>query len=553
MKGNSRFGRGKGDARRIPVQEVTKDAPDMETNQTEGLPPTQRMPKVGPRPGEEVLYEADGQPRSPASSDASGAVIDDDALLDAVNNKDIEEEQDAGQEVAPASDERREDVPQDGEQVPVRIRQGDGGQPRQDDIAPIREWASVAPDFRVPEATFVLKTFGNNLSVDDSGRLLSPVSVGDWVMLLVYDSRFPRPAEHGPAARLYFVAPTPEVVSATTGIPVETFSCEGDGGERYLVVDGFDDFQQTYMSGRSDILMAERLLSAASELKGAYDEAKAAVEAAQASRPAWTRPTITHRHYEDTRTTTPGARQHPACRKVVLSDRAFVQIYNETQAHIRTETGGLLLGHYENGVWYVVEASDPGWDAVFRQTYHEANEHYENHVCEIMSRTYRHPLAFLGMWHRHPGDLDTFSGTDDETNSKYVDACGNGCISALVNYDPDYRLTFYYVERTRDGGVAYSLVDVEVGDGRFDNPAILELARVPYPARGVSVQPDPPEDGGVQPGEQRQARQRRIPATSTKASAKSQGRKAKGNKAPRPDGDEEAPSIFGGFPFSRWF
>lgn len=447
-----------GAARHIPIEEVTKDAvPISECNFPDATAETGPM-----RPG-------DQGPEAGRTSD-----IDDDALLEAVNAHDIDDEPSAqGNPMPEAPSEVTEELPQTTEPVDPRR---------------ISQWVALAPDYRLPETSFVTKAFGTNLMVDENKNLMAPVMVGDWTMLLVYDCRFPRPAEQGPTARIYFVSPTPDMIAATTGIPIDTFSRVGDGNERYLIVDNFDKFCRAYVAGRSKLLMAEKLLNAASELRVAYEEAKAAGQAKQGR---WVRPTITQSKYTDTRTTTPDTQQHPACRKVVLSNRAFVQIYNETQAHINTETGGLLLGHYENGVWYVVEASDPGWDAVFRPSYHEANENYENHVCSILSRTYRHPLAFLGMWHRHPGSLDTFSGTDDDTNSKYVDSCGNGCISALINYDPDYRITFYYVERTQGNGVAYYQVDVEVGDDRFDNPEILQVAGVPGGARGVLVQPDP--------------------------------------------------------------
>lgn len=505
-KGNKNPNTGK---RHIRIQEVSNvpehnDAPDGTTTQ------------------EETLYVA---PALAQRFEGGDGDVDDDTLLEAVNAKDMDEDEQTQQDTQAHPDgSAQEETPET---------------PGHGDVNEATDWTRVAPDFRIPEVTFISKVIGSAMSVDENGNLMAPVTMGAWTMLLVYDNRFPRPAEHGSVARLYFVNPTPEEVATVTGIPVETFSQEGsgDGGERYLIVDGFADFHKTYMSGRSDILMAERLLSAASQLKSAYDDAKAAAERL-ASKSTWTRPTITHRRYTDTRTTTPGTRRHPACRKVVLSNRAFVQIYNETQAHIRTETGGLLLGHYENGIWYVVEASDPGWDAVFQHSYHEANEDYENHVCEIMSRTYRHPLAFLGMWHRHPGSLDTFSGTDDDTNSKYVDACGNGCISALVNYDPSYRLTFYYVERTRDGGVAYYQVDVEVGDELFENREILQLACVPYPARGVKSQPDPPADANGR--NDRPGAGGHIPPTSTGADK----RKQRGRKGRQPDS--------GIFPFPFW-
>jgi proteasome lid subunit RPN8/RPN11 len=162
-------------------------------------------------------------------------------------------------------------------------------------------------------------------------------------------------------------------------------------------------------------------------------------------------------------------------KRVVISDRALVQIAGEADSKIRTETGGLFLGHYENGVWNIIEASDPGVNGIFEVAYHESDEVYQNRVCEVISRSYKYPLVFLGMWHRHPGSLDTFSGTDDITNFKHAKDVGNGCISALVNYDPYFRLTFYYVETDENNRVRYTRLDYEIGDEKITNKEMLEL------------------------------------------------------------------------------
>lgn len=337
-------------------------------------------------------------------------------------------------------------------------------------------WIAGNPAFRAAEVDY-LERLGSRFSatVDGEGNLLRPFAVGDWTALLVLDRRFPKHSEDGsPCVKVYFVAPTVEELSAAADFGT-SFVETDRAGNAYLALRNFDALLERYLSGMSNLLISEFAVASLAEFRKSFRHAPKN-EGGQDK--AWVRPTLTASRYVDARKDSRQALPNPKCVKVVLSDRALIQIYNETQARLSTETGGLLLGHYEGGVWYVVEASDPGWNATFRASYHEADDAYENHVCSIISRTYRHPLAFLGMWHRHPGSLDTFSGTDDETNSKYVDSCGNGCISALVNYDPDFRITFYYVERAEDGGVAYYQVDVETGDNRFANPAILRIATI---------------------------------------------------------------------------
>jgi len=170
-----------------------------------------------------------------------------------------------------------------------------------------------------------------------------------------------------------------------------------------------------------------------------------------------------------------GNKPHQKCQEIAMTDRAFAQIYNETKNKGKKETGGLLLGHYIDGVWYIIESSDPGYNGVFDYAYHESDKDYANHVCAILSRIYKYPLMFLGMWHRHPGSMDSFSGTDDITNTKYAESAGNGCISLLVNKDPDFRLTAYYVEIS-ESNITYTKTDILSGDKYITRKEAMEIA-----------------------------------------------------------------------------
>jgi len=83
------------------------------------------------------------------------------------------------------------------------------------------------------------------------------------------------------------------------------------------------------------------------------------------------------------------------------------------------------------------------------------------HLANKVRLRYRAKLRLLGLWHRHPGSLDRFSSTDDETNRTYVRTCGGSAISGLVNIDPTFRMTFYVA--TGDP-LRYDRIRVEVGD-----------------------------------------------------------------------------------------
>lgn len=133
----------------------------------------------------------------------------------------------------------------------------------------------------------------------------------------------------------------------------------------------------------------------------------------------------------------------PKC--VVFSERAFISVLVETQEKIKTETGGVFLGYRKGDIWYVIESIDPGPNSVFQTAYFEYDQAYINHLINKVSRLYATQPDLIGLWHRHPGSFDSFSGTDDGTNTKYAELNEQGAISALVNIDPHFRLTMYSV------------------------------------------------------------------------------------------------------------
>lgn len=130
---------------------------------------------------------------------------------------------------------------------------------------------------------------------------------------------------------------------------------------------------------------------------------------------------------------------------MVFTKRAITALLVETREKITTETGGVFLGKCIDDIWYVVETIDPGPKAIFKTAYFEYDQDYINHLINKISRLYNQQLDLIGLWHRHPGSLDSFSMTDDGTNSKYAELSINGAISGLVNIDPDFRLTMYHV------------------------------------------------------------------------------------------------------------
>ncbi len=156
--------------------------------------------------------------------------------------------------------------------------------------------------------------------------------------------------------------------------------------------------------------------------------------------------------------------------KTVFSDRAFASVLAETTEKIKTETGGLFLGKVIGDTWYIVEAIDPGPKSIFEVAYFEYDQKYTQHLINKIANLYDASLDLIGLWHRHPGSFDQFSSTDDGTNIKYASMRGEGAISALVNIDPDFRLTVYHV----DGHCRYRSIKYEVGDSLIP-PELLKF------------------------------------------------------------------------------
>ena len=161
----------------------------------------------------------------------------------------------------------------------------------------------------------------------------------------------------------------------------------------------------------------------------------------------------------------------PECRQIVLSDRAFRGILAETSEFSDRETGGLMLGNFHNGFWYIIDSVDPGFSTVNHPTVFEYQVEYVNHLSQKLGRLYKHPLTIVGIWHRHPGSMDIFSDTDYASMESMVSTAAVGLIFMLVNVDPKLRMTFYYLNKQLE----LFRVPYVVGDA-YIPPEIIELA-----------------------------------------------------------------------------
>jgi len=95
-------------------------------------------------------------------------------------------------------------------------------------------------------------------------------------------------------------------------------------------------------------------------------------------------------------------------KKAIISERAYLSMLAEVYEHIKTETGGIFLGHRENDTWYIIESIDPGWESKFTPVFFEYDEQYITYRANKQRRLYKNSLKLLGLWHRHPGMMKIF-------------------------------------------------------------------------------------------------------------------------------------------------
>lgn len=131
-------------------------------------------------------------------------------------------------------------------------------------------------------------------------------------------------------------------------------------------------------------------------------------------------------------------------KKVIISQRAYLSMLAEVYERVETETGGIFLGHRDGDTWYVLESIEPGPKSIFTPTYFEYDDAYVTYRANKVRRLYKYSVDLLGLWHRHPSLMKTFSSTDDGTNKTYSDMLG-GAISGIVTLGNGFDITMYYV------------------------------------------------------------------------------------------------------------
>lgn len=152
---------------------------------------------------------------------------------------------------------------------------------------------------------------------------------------------------------------------------------------------------------------------------------------------------------------------HP-CTRVVLSPLAWALMISQSYLNNPNETGGALLGYRDGTTVHVTVALPPGPRSQASPVMLKYNEEFQNYVFGVITELMGQKAGLLGLWHRHPGSLDRFSGVDAVAHEQFGKVLNGEVISLLLNLDgPEGapRVTGYFVD-TKE--MVYHLIPVTV-------------------------------------------------------------------------------------------
>lgn len=116
---------------------------------------------------------------------------------------------------------------------------------------------------------------------------------------------------------------------------------------------------------------------------------------------------------------------------VLLEESALTRALALARASGRNETGGVLIGRYEDGgaVAVVEEVTGSPRGSIFSSvTFHRA----AGNLCAMLLRRWSSKRHYLGEWHFHPGHTPDPSGRDKSTMAKIAAAKRYSCREPLL-------------------------------------------------------------------------------------------------------------------------
>ena len=151
---------------------------------------------------------------------------------------------------------------------------------------------------------------------------------------------------------------------------------------------------------------------------------------------------------------------HPHCTGVVLSPLAWALMVSQSCVANPNETGGALLGYRDGTTVHVTVALPSGPRSQASPVMLKYNEEFQNYVFGVITELMGQKGGLLGLWHRHPGSLDRFSGVDAVAHEQFGKVLNGEVLSLLITLDGGApRVTGYFVDTNE---MVYHLIPVTI-------------------------------------------------------------------------------------------
>lgn len=137
--------------------------------------------------------------------------------------------------------------------------------------------------------------------------------------------------------------------------------------------------------------------------------------------------------------------------KVLIAGRAYRLMQIELSRYPNVETGGVLLGYYdeENCLLQVLEATDGGQQAVREAGAFMYDTEYVQHVAGLLAELYQPPLQVIGVWHKHNHAYEPpFSEADKCMHRELLQSMEARGVSILFQKieEEQYRMGTFWLE-----------------------------------------------------------------------------------------------------------
>lgn len=133
-------------------------------------------------------------------------------------------------------------------------------------------------------------------------------------------------------------------------------------------------------------------------------------------------------------------------KQLIFETNAKQCIINELKKYQNVETGGVLLGVFENNNIYIVEAVGGGDKAIRDQGMFQYDAEYVELQSNILARKCSKQLVLVGLWHKHNHTLEpAFSDADIRMHQLLLEQCEYG-VSCLFQRKTNTEYQIQYMD-----------------------------------------------------------------------------------------------------------